>query len=104
MVPSSADPVPRQPLFTVCRITPAAKAEPGIQLEIWRRARSSAMAAIPTTPAIQACAVTDCSLFQNACCEPAWPVLPLRLRPDTVPPGTAAALENRPAARTLPEL
>src|ERR1700746_3076650 len=98
MLPSSADPVPRQPLFTVCRITPEAKATQGIQLEIWRRARSSTMAAIPTTPAIQACAVTDYSLFQSAYCGPAWPVLPPRLHPETVPPGTAAVLENQPAA------
>ena len=58
----SAETLPRQPDCTVWRITPEKNATRGIQFEILRRKRSSKMAAQPTLPAIQICAVMPAPL------------------------------------------
>src|SRR5208337_339827 len=91
---------------TVCRITPPAKAEQGIQFEILRRHKSSMHAATPTTPAITAKAVTGCPLFQNSYSAPRTCPLGLVTRClhsfRNVPPGTATAREIPPAAQIPP--
>ena len=51
--PAKAVRAPRQPFCAVCNTSPATNAASGIQFEICRRTKSSALAAKPTITAIQ---------------------------------------------------
>jgi hypothetical protein len=75
----------------------AAKAEPGIQLEIWRRLKSSMHAAIPLRPPTIACAVTGRPPCQNLL--PAPRTRPMALRPGRVALGSSQTFRSKQQRR-----